>query len=163
EDQAALSVARTQLLGGVGRVGEATASPVVQALRSQRAQLSVKVADLSNRYFDKHPDLINARQQLADIDAQIADEINRTLRALEAKAQASQERLASLAGSLNQARGKLACNNGALVGLDDLDRKAQASQALYASYLNRYNQFVALSGTEQPNARIISAAQVSLT
>ena len=54
----------------------------MQSLRSQRAQLSVKVADLSNRYLDTHPDLVNARQQLADIDAQIAQEVGRTLLAL---------------------------------------------------------------------------------
>jgi uncharacterized protein involved in exopolysaccharide biosynthesis/Mrp family chromosome partitioning ATPase len=162
QDQAALSAARAQLARGVDMVGEATASPVVQSLRSQRAAVSAKVADLSDRYLDTHPDLISARQQLTDIDAQIAAEVGRTLRALEAKAQASQERLSSLIGSLGHARGTLAVNNSALVGLDDLDRRAQASQALYASYLDRYKATVALSGAEQPNARIISLAEVPL-
>ena len=52
-------------------------APVVQALRAQRATISVRVADLATRYLDNHPDLVTARQQLADIDAQIAAEMAR--------------------------------------------------------------------------------------
>lgn len=160
EDQAKLNTARAQMTGGSGSVGEAQVSPVVQSLRSQRAQVSARVAEMSGRYLDTHPELQSARRQLADIDAQITVEVNRTLSSLDAKARATAQRLASLEGSLGSARGKLAANNNAMIALDDLERRAQASQALYESYLNRYKEAVAQSGAEQSDARILSVAQI---
>jgi capsular exopolysaccharide synthesis family protein len=158
QDQARLSTALAQVRSGAGS-GEAT-SPVVSALRSQRASISAKVAELSNRYLPSHPDLIAAREQLNDIDRQIAQEVQRSVLALDAAARASASKLASLAGSLGNATGTLAANNSALVALDDLDRRAQSSQELYESYLNRYKEAVARSGAEQPSSAILSAASV---
>jgi len=159
EARARLAAARSQLAaGGSGRVGEATASTVVSSLRSQRAGLSERVADLSNRYLDTYPDLIAARKQLTDIDQQIDAEVGRTLRALEARTSAADGRLVSLEGSLGSARGTLRGNNGALVQLDDLTRRAEASQALYDSYLNRFKEVVAKSGAEQAGARRLETA-----
>lgn len=162
EDRERLDTARRQLSGGVGAMGEAQSSPVVQSLRSQRAAVSIKVAELASRYLDTHPVLASARQQLVDIDAQINTEVTRTLFALDAKAKASAQRLSSLEGSLGVARGNLASNNGALVPLDDLERRAQASQALYESYLNRYKEAVARAGAEQADSRLLSVARIPM-
>lgn len=139
------------------------ASPLLQALRTQRATISVKIAELSGRYLDTHPDLVNARGQLADIDTQIANETARVragvTAGLVANASATSQQVGSLQGNLSSARGTLAANNRALVGLDDLNRKAQASQTLYESYLNRYKEVLAQSGSEQPEARLLSMAE----
>ncbi len=159
EARTRLSAARAQLAdGGTGAVGEAGVSPVVQSLRSQRAALSTRVADLSNRYVETYPDLVAARRQLEDIDRQIDAEVTRSLKTLEARASAAQGRLGSLEGSLGSARTTLRGNNQALTRLDDLTRRAEASQALYDSYLNRYKEVVAKSGAEEAGARPLTAA-----
>jgi Mrp family chromosome partitioning ATPase len=139
-------------------------SPVIQTLRSQRASISVKVADLSGRYLDGHPDLATAKRELDDIDYQINAEIGRVksgvTSGLASNAQATAQQVGSLRGNLGTARAALAANNLALVGLDDLNRKAQASQNLYESYLGRYREVLAQAGTELPAARLLSAAKV---
>jgi len=155
QDAARLAAAR-----GGGGSGDMATSSVVNALRSQRAALSVRVADLRERYLPSHPELQQAQQQLADIDAQIAIEVDRAIRTLQADAQASGARLSSLENSLGGATSKLDTNNRALVDLDDLERKASASQALYESYLNRYKEVVAKSGAEQANSSLLSAASI---
>ncbi|MFM9976643.1 MAG: GumC family protein [Sphingomonadaceae bacterium] len=155
QDASRLAAARSR-----GSLGDSTTSATVIALRSQRAALSIRVAELSERYLPSHPDLATARQQLADIDAQIGAEVGRAVSTLAATAQASAARLKSLEGSLGGATGKLDRNNQALINLDDLERRANASQALYESYLNRYKEVVARSGAEQPNSTVISAAVV---
>lgn len=161
EDAQTLAAARSQLArGGAGNVGQGTSSAVVASLRSQRAQLTVREADLARRYLERHPELITVREQIADIDRQIDSEVTREIRALEARASASAQRLNSLlasrAGTTSQLRG----DNTALVALADLERQATASQALYESYLTRYNEVMAGSGAEQPSARMISLADV---
>ncbi|HEY9233864.1 MAG TPA: polysaccharide biosynthesis tyrosine autokinase [Phenylobacterium sp.] len=161
-DEARLRTARAQLArGSTGEdLGEALNSGVIQSLRAQRVAVSTKVADMQGRYGDRHPEILKAQRELADIDAQIQGEITRLISNLEAKAEVSRQRLASISGSLSTARGALSQNNRAMVGLAELEQKAGASQALYESYLNRFKQTNAQEGTEQPDARLISEARI---
>lgn len=162
EEAARLNTARSQLRSGSkgDDVGETLNSSVVQSLKAQRAAISGRVADLQGRYGDRWPDLVKAKAELADIDAQIQVETNRVISNLEARTQVANQRSASLQGSLNSARGTLQQNNRAMVQLDELQRKAQTSQALYESYLERLKQTAAEEGTQRAGARVISTARV---
>ena len=162
EDTARLNTARRQLsAGSTGEdVGEALGSAVVSQLRTRQAEVSGRLADLQARYSDIHPDVIRAKSELADINARIDAEIKRVISNLEAKSRVSSQRLSSIAGSLAGARSTLAQNNRAMTDLDDLQRSAGASQALYESYLGRYKEVSAEGGVERPNARLISPAEL---
>jgi len=161
-DQARLQTARQQLANGSSGedVGEALNSGVVGALRGQRATISANVAQMEERYGPRYPELLKAKRQLEDIDGQIQAEINRVISNLEAKAKVSQQRLSSISGTLGSARGALTENNRAMVGLNELDQKAAASQALYESYLNKFKQTGAQEGTEQADSRLLSEARI---
>lgn len=162
EDEARLRTAQAQLAhGSTGEdVGEALNSPVIQSLRSQRAQASGRVAELSARYGPRHPEMMKAQRQLADIDGEIRQEIERIISNLQAKVEVSRQRAASVAQTLGQAQGTLAVNNRAQVGLTQLQQRAAASQALYDAYLNRFKETSTQEGTEQSGARIVSRADV---
>ncbi|MCJ2188396.1 GumC family protein [Novosphingobium beihaiensis] len=164
ESQARLATARAQLRSGsVGDdVGEALGSGVIGSLRAREAQVGGQVANFETRYGPNYPQLVQAKGELAEIRRQIQSEIKRIMSNLEAQRDVANQRLASLNSSLGAARGKLAQNNAAMVGLDELERKAQASQALYETYLNSFKQLVAEDGTERPNARILSLAEAPL-
>lgn len=162
EDEARLSTARRQLASGSSGddVGEALSSPVIQQLRAQRAQVSGQVADLQGRYGERHPEMLKAKRQLSDIDAQIEQEIQRIISNLEAKASVSRQRAAAMAGSLGGAKGTLEANNRAMVRLNELQRTSEASKTLYESYLNRYKETSTQQGIEQSDARIVSKAKI---
>lgn len=164
QDQARLNTALAQLRSGsTGEdVGEALGSGVVSSLRGREAQVGGEVANLEARYGQNHPQLVRAKGELAEIRRQIQAEIGRVVSNLEAKRDVSSQRVASLSASLGAARGALAQNNAAMVGLDELERAAQASQALYETYLNSYKQLVASEGTERPNARVLSFADAPM-
>ena len=160
EQDARLRTARSQMAAGSNGddVGEALTSPVVQNLRAQRAAISTRVADLSVRYGPLHPDMIRARQELADIDAQIQAEIRRVVSNLDAQAQVARQRTDSVETSLNAARGVLADNNAASVRLRELEGEAEAARAIYRAFLDRYRETSAQTGVEQADARIVSRA-----
>lgn len=160
EDRARLESARAQLATGADNVGEASTSPVVSSLRAQRAQLSAKVADLEGKYGPKHPEMLTAQRQLADIDTAIRQEVGRVIQNLEAKSQVSRQRLNVVQGAASQARGALASSNRALVKLNDLQRTADASRALYEAYLTRFKETSSAEGTEQSDSRKVSAAKI---
>ena len=160
-DQAKVDTARAQLKKGSSGddVGAALGSPVIQSLRSQRAQVSGQLAELNSRYGPRYPDVIKAQEQLADIDSGIRTEINRVISNLQANAQVSAKRLASLEGTLGQSRGTLASNTKSQAGLIQLQQKAASSQSIYDSYLSRFKEIMTSAGTEQSDARIVSQAE----
>ena len=164
EDDARLRTALGQLRSGStgDDVGEALGSSVINGLRAREAEVGGQVANLEARYGPNHPQLVRTKSELGEIRRQIQAEIARVMSNLEAKRSVSAQRLASLSGSLGSARGTLAQNNAAMVGLDELQRKAEASQALYETYLNSYKTLAAEEGTERPNARVLSLADVPL-
>jgi exopolysaccharide transport family protein len=160
EDEARLRTARAQLAAGSNGddVGEALSSQVVQNLRAQRAVVSGRVAEMSGRYGERHPDMVRAQRELADIDQQIQAEIRRIVSNLEARVRVSQQRTASVEASLGGARGTLAANSAASVHLKELEGNAEAARNVYQSFLDRYKQTGAQEGVEQADARIASRA-----
>ena len=160
EAVARLSTARRQLASGsTGEdVGEALSSPVIQQLRQQRAITSKTVADLQGRYGDRHPEMLKAKRELADLDSQIQGEIQRIISNLEAQAQVAKQRTASIQASVGQSRGKLVGNNRAVVRLNELQRNADAARTLYETLLNRFKETSVEKGLQHSTARIVSEA-----
>ena len=159
-DQANLRTAQEQLARGSNGedIGEALSSPVVTALRAQRAVLSGKLADLEAHYGPKYPDLAQARRQVGDIDQEIQSEIRRTISNLAAKANIADKRLASLEATRNSTKGELVQNNAAQAGLDNLQRAATVSQTIYQAYMQRFKETGAQVAGLTPDADIVSQA-----
>jgi capsular exopolysaccharide synthesis family protein len=162
EDEARLGAARIQLgkAANGGDVGEALNSTLIQGLRTQRAQLTATMADLQGRYGERHPEMLKAKRQLADIDAQIQQELRTIIANLETKVQVSRERANAMGGSLGGAKGTLAANNRAMVRLNELQRTADASRTIYESYLNRYKETSTQEGIGQSDAHIVTKAKI---
>lgn len=161
EKIARLDAARSQLAkgGGGGDVGATLASGTIAGLRSQEADASRRLAELNARYGPRHPEVQKAEGQLADIRGGIQQEINRIMSNLEAEVRVATQRTNSLANSQGSARGTLAANSRSQVGLAELQRKADASRAIYESLLNRSKETAAQEGIQQPDARVLSYAR----
>lgn len=162
EQEAALSTARAQLAAGSSGddVGVALGSQVIQQLRTQRAAVSGKVANLAGRYGIRHPEMLKAQRELTDIDLQITDEIGRVISNLEARSAVARQRTASVRGSLSGAQGALAVNNRAEVKLRELERNADSVRTLYESFLGRYKETSSSVGVERSDARVVSRAKI---
>jgi len=162
EQDARVHTAQQELANGA--TGEQFAgalnSDVIKNLRAQKAQISQQAADLETRYGPKHPDVIKIQRQLADIDTQIKQELNRVLGNLQTEDQVARQRAAALEGSLQHTKGTLAGNNLATVELSDLQRKADAASTLYNSLLNRAKETSTDQGNEQSDSRVVSRAKI---
>lgn len=152
EQSGRLSAAQAQVArGGGGADTEAALnSETVRQLRQQEAQASAKLAQLDARYGSRHPDVVEARDELADVRRQLNGEIERILSGLRAEVQIAQSRLSSLLGSRSTAKGSLAQNSSAQVGRFELERRAEASRAIYNAYLTRAKETA--QGADLPNA-----------
>jgi polysaccharide biosynthesis transport protein len=163
-DQARLSAGRRELASdGDGATALALDSPVLQGLRAQRAQLTAQIAGLQNRYGPRHPDLIAAGEQLADVDSGLRAEAARQMADLQTRTEVSGGRVASLGATLKAAQARLNASAAASVTLDELQREADVSRQIYQDYLLRQRQAEASLGTELPDARVSSRAELSST
>ncbi len=154
------TTAKQQLAAGSNGedVGEALASPVIQSLRAQRAQLSQSLTELRARYGPKNPEIQKTADQLNNVDVEIQTEVQRIISNLAAQAQVARQRVASLQASLDRAGGVLASNEHASVKLDELLRDQDAARTTYQGYLSRYKQSTAQQDLPQIEARVLAFA-----
>lgn len=163
-ETARLATAQAQLRHGSdgGDVGEALGSPVIQGLRSQRAAVSQKVADMSGRYGPRHPDLLRAKRELADIDTQINAEVQRIISGLAAQVQVAHNRVASLQASIDRTKNTLVKSNLENAEASVMSLNAQAAASIYQAFTQRMKEGVALQGMTPSDARIVSPAAVPI-
>jgi capsular exopolysaccharide synthesis family protein len=163
-ESARLRTARAQLARGSSGddVGPALQSPVIQQLRTQRSLISTKIADLEARYRPDHPDLIKARDQLADIDRDIQAEIRRVVSNLEANARIAADQAANARATADATSGTLAVNNAAGVKLAELQRKADGLKDTYQTLLTRRNSIRSQALVADEDARLFSPALLPL-
>jgi succinoglycan biosynthesis transport protein ExoP len=161
EANARLATASQQLYRGSDGddVGESLNSPVIQGLRAQRALASQKAANLRARYGARHPDLLKANEELADIDGQIQAEIKRIMSNLQAQQAIANERAASIETSASRSRANLVQNNQAIVRYNELQRNADAERTLYESFLSKLKEMSAEAGLARSDAQVITYAR----
>lgn len=165
EARARLDAVRSQLERGVASdtIAEVLSSDVIRELRRQQAEVARRQADLSGRYGPRHPEILTVERELADINSQIDAEIDRIVASLENEVNVSAQRVRSLQGSLQDARGELSVNNSAIVQLRALEREAEASRALFESFLNRFRQTNETEGLTEADARVVAQASTPQT
>lgn len=157
EDAQRLDAARGQLARGADKLGELN-TPGMADLRSQQTSTSALVAQLASRYGPNHPELITARQQLAEINRLIANQGSRVVSGLQAQAQASAGRASEIAGKLTSTERELAGADTAAVRLRELEAEVTAPKTLLDAYMTRLAQISTQSGIEQADARVVAFA-----
>ncbi len=118
----------------------ALSSETMAQLRARQADVARRLAEYSERYGDRHPQVLAAQAEQRDINQQIEAEANRVAQNLDDEAQIASARVAALQGHLSAVRGELAGNNAEQVRLRELERNAQAARAVYENFLLRYHE-----------------------
>ncbi|MGD9968170.1 MAG: GumC family protein [Hyphomonadaceae bacterium] len=138
--------------------GDALASNVIRDLRNQEAELTSAQAQLETTLGERHPDVINGRQRIADVRSQINAEMQRIAASAEGEVRVAQARLGTLQAALSSAGGQMAGSNQAQVRLAQLMREANAAQVVYDAFLQRYHQVHRQGETAPLQVRVVSQA-----
>ncbi len=144
--------------GNVASLSQVVLSPSITSLRGQLATLGREEAELAGRYGDLHPDLINVRQEIDEVERQLRLEMRRIVAALENDVAIARTRETSLEASLAEVTVVQAGNNQARVQLRELERNAENQRTLYESFLARFSETSEQQDLQTPGARVISVA-----
>jgi capsular exopolysaccharide synthesis family protein len=153
---------RRQIAAGAGADGisEVLDSGIISELKTQRAVIKRRVAELETKLGPQHPELISARNEAADIDRQIEAEVQRIANNLENELRVAQSRVGSIQGEINRSTSQLRGNNQALVRLRELERDAETSRQLLEEFLSRSKQTREQDALITADANILSSASV---
>ncbi|MGQ0685867.1 GumC family protein [Bradyrhizobium sp.] len=111
---------------------------LLSALRAQRSVLNDQIAQKRAVLGDRHPDLVMALGQLADLNRQIEVERKRSIETARSEYETLQDQQKTLEGQLKAAEGQALTDAQALVKLQELQRDAEANKNIYEQFLARY-------------------------
>jgi capsular exopolysaccharide synthesis family protein len=133
-------------------------SQLIQSLKGQEADAERKVAELASTYGNRHPLLITARAELADIRHKIRTEIATTIEGLRHEAQATQARYAGIKRDFDRLKTEMGEVNEQSIHLEALERDATAKRTMLENMLGRAQEIAGAQQIQQANAKLVSPA-----
>lgn len=141
-----------------GAIPEALNSQTMAALRAQYAELRRRQSDLSNELGPRHPLLRSIEVQARDIRRLIDEEIARFGQSAKNELERAKANEAALSRNLEVLKRRAVETSNASVQLRELEREAEASRAVYQSFLTRSRETGEQEGLNTNNARVITSA-----
>jgi Mrp family chromosome partitioning ATPase len=127
-------------------------------LRSRYADVLRLEADIRARLGPRHPDVVSIAAQTAEMRRAVAQELARYVATVRQDYERSRASEASLTAKLDDLKRQVTETGGASVRLRALERNAEASRVVYASFLSRSGELNEQRGINTSNARFISRA-----
>ena len=143
---------------GTAATSAVLGSSLIQSLRVQEAEVQRKISDLQQQLGPKHPNLLSAQAELAQIRSKIGVEVAKIVEGLKNEVNAAQAREASLSASLERLKGQAGEQNQAEVKLRALDREAGAGRTLLQTFLQRAQETDSQETFQHADAHIVSKA-----
>lgn len=142
--------------GGAEMLPEAIRSPLIQRLREQHSQLSGRAAALEAQLQPRHPVMVDARSQVAEVKAQINAELKRIATASKSEYNVAKAREDELSRRIDAAKADVSASNTALIRVRALEQEAAADRKVLETYLERAKETRQQEVVTTPDARVIS-------
>ncbi|MFZ1430692.1 MAG: Wzz/FepE/Etk N-terminal domain-containing protein [Geminicoccaceae bacterium] len=139
-------------------VGDVTASPMVLQLRQQQIELERQESQLRTLYGDRHPLIVQLKDEKAKVAAGIREEVSRVTHTLENDVKVASVQVGSIQSALDKLKNRSVQDRVADVQLQELDRVALANRTLYEQLLARFNETQDQQGIVEADARVIAKA-----
>jgi uncharacterized protein involved in exopolysaccharide biosynthesis len=144
----------------VADVSQIVSSPLIISLREQQATAIQNEAELSTRYGARNPKLIAAESQKRDLDAKIAQEVDRLAGSVANDVAVARAQVSSLEGSLRQTETESTDQNLARVKLKALEANAVSTRSMYEAFVTRLREAQDQDSIQAPDVHVISHAPV---
>jgi polysaccharide biosynthesis transport protein len=168
-DETLKAKARFDQLAGIARadvpkaianasVGDRSENDVLDKLRTQYFDIASREAESSVKFGPNNPAIVSFRNQKAQIESEILDEIQRLSESSRSNYAAAQLREAELGKEFAAAVSQTQAANQAQVKLRDLEASSGGYQDLYNTFLNRYNASLQQAASPVAEASVITRA-----
>ncbi len=144
------------------RLQEVLVNPVIGGLKSDLSRAEAKLQELNARYGDNHPQVVEARANIAELKSRIETEVKRVTGGVGVAASINRQREADVRASLEAQRGKLLRLKAVRDEGSVLLRDVENAQRAYDAIQTRLTQTNLESQTTLSNVNILTQAEVPL-
>lgn len=132
--------------------------PLVQSLKAQETKAAANVAELSKRYGKKHPRLIAAKNEWANIQDALKNQVFNSIDSQKKEYQILTQFEDALKKQISQAKKEYQRLERKSFNLNTLKRDVESNRKLYDLFLNRAKETMEAAGFAVPHARILETA-----
>ncbi|MCA0405579.1 MAG: GumC family protein [Proteobacteria bacterium] len=161
ENRATLDQVET--LRRAGRLPDATnealRSGVIERLRTQQAEILRLEANSRSTLGPRHPASIEVREQLAEVQRQINEELGRIAENARSAYAVARANVQGIERELDRLKKTQSSDSHTLLGLRELERAVEAQKNVYEKFL-RDKEAISRLSIETPAGRIIQSAEV---
>jgi polysaccharide biosynthesis transport protein len=163
EAESRLNEAQEMRKGGLNNesVPEVLRSPLITVLKQQLADSERKAAELSASYGARHPALVNARAEVANIQGRVGAEVAKIVDGLAREARSANARYEALSKNFEGVKKQMGSVNDRSIQLESLERDATVNRNLLEAMLLRAKQSTGAETILQANAKLVSPAAPS--
>ncbi len=160
EAESRLNEAQEMRKGGLNNesVPEVLRSPLITALKQQLSDSERRAAEMSASYGGRHPALLNARAEAANIQGRVAAEVSKIVDGLSREARSANARYEALAKNFETLKKQMGVVNDRSIQLESLERDATVYRNLLEAMLLRTKQSTGAETILQANAKLVSPA-----
>ena len=137
--------------------------PVVQRYRISLQDAERELAELSNRYLERHPRVVDARSSVATIERALERQISGIAEQIERGYVIAQAKVESLESDLLNEKGAIQSLGRKQIQLLELEREVQVNNDLYQRFFNRVREAEEARGLSHANASVADPASVPQT
>lgn len=145
------------------RIQEVLVNPVIGSLKSDLSRAEAKLQELNARYGDNHPQVVEARANIAELKSRVEAEVKRVTGGVGVAATINRAREADVRASLEAQRGKLLRMKALRDEGSVLLRDVENAQRAYDAIQTRLTQTNLESQTTLSNVTILTQAEPPLS
>jgi capsular exopolysaccharide synthesis family protein len=141
-------------------IPEILQNPYIQSLKAQLAELERRKALLTERYGDKHPEMLTVNASIQDATRQLNAEIAKAVEAIRHDYDSALLEERTLAAALEEQKAIATDLDRKSVTYTVLQRDAEGNRELYQTLLRREKELQVLANSRGNNVRLIERAAV---
>lgn len=136
------------------------ASALIQELQRRLAEAKSQLADAQGLFGSNHPSVKKLRNQVDELETELAAERKRVVDELNSTYNAAQIREKLVTQSLNKSQGQMGDLNAKMIQFRAMKSEAQANEDLYNTLFARLQEAGIAAGLRSTNMRIVNDARV---
>jgi succinoglycan biosynthesis transport protein ExoP len=124
----------------LANIAEVSANGTLAALRMQDVELSRRLSELSDKYGENHPRMVQARSELSSVRGRMSAETSRVAVAVRAELEAARSEEEQLKQQVDKASVISGEASQFEAEAKQLEREAQSNRAIYESFMARFKE-----------------------
>ena len=134
-------------------------NPFVSQLRTQLADLQRQQAQLSERYGERHPEMVRVKTAIESTEKRLVQEVDKTVEGIRGELNAARQQERSLTNALDAQKAETLSLNRKGLEYDGLEREAVSHRQLYEALLRQANRVGLESEVKATSVRIVEPAE----